>query len=744
MTSAMIEKTVSHYHILKELSHGGMGTVFLAQDTNLPRKVALKFIRGEKQQDPATRKRFLREADSAAAIVHPFICTVYETGEFEGAIFIAMEYLEGHTLQKRLTQGPLSLKKALNIAAETAEALEEIHRMGIVHRDLKPSNIMLIRQDHVKVMDFGLASPSPEYMEANSNASTLSMYSGVAGTVHYMSPEQLCGETPDHRSDIFSFGIVLYEMIAGAHPFRGNKGSRVANLILQSNPPPLSKYLEDAPDLLEHTLNRMLAKDPSCRYQSAHEVRTDLAQILESPVQSSTTIPDRPAIAVLSFVDMSPNKDQDYFCEGMAEELINALVKLENLYVAARTSAFHFKSSGLDIREIGRQLNVRTILEGSVRKSGENLRIGVALTNVEDGYEIWSQSFDRTLDDVFAIQDEISRAIVEKLKVSLFPPSTINGKAYELYLRGRFCWNKRTEEGLLKSVEHFRQAIERDPRYALAWAGLAAAFVTLSIYGVKPPLEAMPEAKKSAEKALGQNPRLALAYASLGCVRSLYDWNWAAAELSFKNAIDIEPKNENAHHWHATNYLAPLGRFDEAHSELEIARRIDPLNLAINTSLGLLFYLERRWDQAVSEYLRTLEMDRNFALALYFLGQTYVQIGKLDEATKTLKQAVASSGHNPETKAALGHAYAIAGQKKKAIAALNELKTESARRYVSPVLITQISVGLEDWDEAFKQLEKAYEQRSTDLIWIKTKPVFDPIRSDPRYNDICRRIGFPK
>jgi eukaryotic-like serine/threonine-protein kinase len=740
----MVGETISHYHILKELSHGGMGTVFLAQDTNLPRKVALKFIRGEKQQDPAMRKRFLKEADSAAAIVHPFICTVYETGEFEGAIFIAMEYLEGHTLQKRLAQGPLSLKKALNIAAETAEALEEIHRVGIIHRDLKPSNIMLIRQDHVKVMDFGLASPSPENKEASSDAVTLSLYSGVAGTFYYMSPEQLCGEVPDHRSDIFSFGIVLYEMLTGVHPFRRNEENRVVSLILQSNPPPLSKYLEDAPELLEHTLNRMLAKDPSCRYQSVHEVRTDLAQILESPGQSAAAIPDRPAIAVLPFVDMSPNKDQDYFCEGMAEELINALVKLENLFVAARTSAFHFKNSGLDIREIGRQLNVRTILEGSVRKSGENLRIGVELTNVEDGYEIWSQSFDRMLDDVFAIQDEISRAIVEKLKVSLFPPSPINGKAYELYLKGRFCWNKRTEEGLLKSVEHFEQAIKLDGHYALVWAGLAASYVTLSIYGVKPPLEAMPAAKTAAGKALGHNPRLALALASLGCVRSMYDWNWTAAENDFKSAIGIEPKNENAHHWYATNYLAPLARFDEARSELEIARKIDPLNLVINTSLGLQYYFERQYDQAIKEHLKTLEMDQNFGLAFYFLGQAYVQKGVFGKAIAALEHAVLLSGHSPETKAALGHAYAMAGKKVKALTVLKELKKLSAGRYVSPVLIAQICISLEDWEEAFKHLDRAYEWRSTDLIWIKTRPVYDGIRSDSRYVNLCKRIGLPE
>ncbi len=740
----MVDKTISHYRILKELSHGGMGSVFLAQDLCLPRKVALKFIRGEMQHDPEARKRFLREADSAAAIDHPYICTVFETGEYEGTVFIAMEYLEGETLQKRLVQGPIPLKKALHIAAEIAEALEAIHSMGIMHRDLNPSNIMLTRQDHVKVVDFGLARPFAALENAGPDAVTASIRSGIAGTLHYMPPEQLCGEAPDHRSDIFSFGIVLYEMIAGVHPFRQKEGNKIADSILHSNPSPLSRYTEEVPELLVHTLSRMLAKEPAQRYQSVHEVRTNLVQLLEQLDQPAAAMPPRPAIAVLPFVDMSPDKDQDYFCEGLAEELISALAKLENLCVAARTSAFRFKGADLDIREIGRQLKVRTILEGSLRKAGDNLRIGVELINVEDGYELWSQRFDRTLDDVFAIQDEITRAVVDKLKISLFPPSPINGRVYELYLKGRFCWNKRTEEGLLKSIEYFKRAIKQDVHYALAWAGLAASYVTLSIYGVKPPSEAMPEAKSAAEMALSLNPKLASACASLGCVRAMYEWNWAAADSDFKNAIEIEPKNENVRHWHATNYLMPLSRFDEARSEIEIARRIDPLNLVINISQGLQYYYERRYDQSIKVNLKTLEMDRNFGLARYFLGLAYVQKGMFREAITALEDAVVLSGCSPETKAALGYAYATAGKRAKALTLLRELKKLSAGRYVSPVLLAQIYAGLEDREKAFGHLEKAYQWRSTDLIWIKTRPVFDGIRSDPRFDRLCEKIGFPK
>ncbi len=740
----MIGKTIAHYRVLKELSHGGMGYVYLAQDTNLNRKVALKFIRGEMQQDPAVRKLFLKEAGSAAAVDHPFICKIFEMGEFEGIIYIAMEYLEGQTLYRRLGQGPIPLKEALRIAAETAEALEEIHRKGIMHRDLNPSNIMLTRQGHVKVMDFGLAMPFLIQGELSSSALTPTLPGKIAGTLNYLPPEQLCGDMPDNRSDIFSFGIVLYEMIAGVHPFRQNVKNRTVNSILNNKPLPLARYAAEIPELLEHTLNRMLAKEPNQRFQSVHEVRTNLAQILESLDRPAAVMTSRPTIAVLPFRDMSPEKDLDYLCEGLAEELINALAKLENLSVAARTSAFRFKDTKLDIREIGRQLNVRTALEGSVRKAGDNLRIGVELTNVENGFELWAQRFDRKLDDVFEIQDEISRAVVEKLKVSLLPPSPHDGKVYELYLKGRFCWNKRTEEGLIKSIEHYKQAIERDSSYALAWAGLAASYVTLSIYGVKPPWEVMPEAKAAAEKALSRNPRLALARASLGCVHSMCDWNWTAADHDFRNAIEIDPKNEIVHLWYATNYLTPLGRFDEARSEIEIAIQIDPLNLISNISMGLQYYLERRYDQAVKEHLKTLEMDQNFGLARYFLGQAYAQMGMYSDAISELEWAVVLTNNSPETKSALGQAYAAAGRKAKAQDLLNELRELAVERYVSPVLIAQIYAVLEDRDEAFEYLDKAYQWQATDLIWLKVRPTFDNIRTDPRYAELCKKIGFPE
>ena len=751
----MIGKTISKYSILKELGQGGMGEVFLAQDMNLGRHVALKFLSAEMQRDPGVRKRFLREGKVAAAIDHPYICKIYEVKEFKGKAFIVMEYLEGQTVREKLTKGPLPLKEALRAGFEVAEALEEIHSHRFVHRDLKPSNIMMTKQGHVKLMDFGLAKEvlTPKDLGNETETPTdLTLHGSIVGTVAYMSPEQARQQEVDGRSDIFSFGIVLYEMITGVHPFQKKTQLETAGSILKDIPLPLTRYTNAIPELLQHTLSKMLAKEPDQRYQSVHELRTNLGQLLEGSEQLRAAKSTRPAIAVLPFADMSPQKDQGYFCDGLAEELMTGLRKLKELLVTARTSAFRFRDAELDVREIGRQLNVGTILEGSVRKAGDRLRIGVQLINVEDGYRLWSELYERKLADVFEIQDEISRAVVKSLKITflgmegrpLFRPSPKNVKVYELYLRGRYCWNKRTEEGLRRSVKHFQRAIDRDPDYALAHSGLAASYATLSIYGAEPPKELMPKAKSSAEKALHIDSELALALVSLGCVRSMYEWDWQAADQDFRRAIEIEPENEHAHHWYATSCLMPLGRFDEARSEIKRAQEIDPLNLIINATAGLQLYFERRYDKAIEEYLKNLELDYNFGMARFFLGQAYAQKAMYGEAIAELQRAEILNQGSPETKAALGHVYAIAGKRAKAQKLIDELEQLSTKRYVSPVLIAQIHTGLEDMDRVFDCLEKAYQNCDTYLIWLKTRPVFDSIRSDPRFGKLCKRIGFPE
>ena len=573
----MIGETVSLYQVLKMLGRGGMGRVFLAQDRSLDRKVALKFLLEDMESHVTVRQRFLKEARFAAAIDHPYVCKIYQVGEHEGKAFVAMEFVEGLTLREKLQQGLLAWSDTFRIAIQAAEALEEIHGRRLVHRDLKPSNIMLTKQGHVKIMDFGLAMEVLQSDALGSESETpqdLTSPGSMIGTVSYMSPEQARKQELDGRSDIFSFGIILYEMITGVHPFQKGTQFETASSILEEVPPPLTRYHSAIPELLQHTLSKMLAKEPERRYQSVHELRTNLSQLARTgPLEADT--PSRTAVAVLPFVDMSPDGDQDYFCEGMAEELIGRLGRLEGLRVAARTSAFRFKAAELDIREIGRELNVGTVLEGSLRKSKDKLRIGVRLIDVAEGYPLWSERYDRDLGDVLEIQDEIARAVVEKLKVNFSledrtsaRPTSKNIKAYERYLKGRYCWNNRTEASLKLSLEHFKKAIEQDPDYALAYAGMAASYATLSIYGAESPKELMPKAKSAAEKALRLDGRLALALTSLGCVRSMYEWDWEAGDQDFKQALEIEPRNEHAHHWYAAHCLMPLGRLEEACSHI--------------------------------------------------------------------------------------------------------------------------------------------------------------------------------
>jgi len=746
----LIGKTVSHYRILHELGRGGMGEVFLAQDLNLPRKAALKFLHSNRLQDPIARARFTREARAAASIDHPYVCKIYETGESEGRTFIAMEYVEGQTLRAKLTEGMLPLKDALLTAAETAEALEEIHNRQIVHRDVKPSNIVLSRHGHVKVMDFGIAKQIPSVV---TTAETVDYpaKTRIVGTVAYMAPEQLRGTEADERSDIFSFGVVLYEMICGVHPFKKKTSRATINSILREEPAPVARYRTEIPETLEEILKRMLAKKPAQRFRWVREVRNRLNQLLEARQLKVKAAAAGPSIAVLPFVNVSTDPENEYFSDGLAEELINVLCRIPGLHVTSRTSAFQFKGKALDIRTIGEQLNVSTILEGSVRKSGDRLRITGQLINVANGFQLWSERYDREMKDIFEIQDDISGAIADQLRARIMSDPkepvlkghTDNPEAYNLYLKGRYFWNKRTEEALHRSVRYFKLALEKDRDYALAYAGMAAAHLTQSIYGLRPPNELMPKAKSAAEEALAIENQLPSALVSRGCVRSMYDWDWAAAESDFKRAIELEPRNEYAYHCYANHCLIPLGRFREASLQLRLAREIDPLNLVVNTSAGLPFFFGREFDKAIEEYQKTIEMDHNFGLARYFLGQAYTEKTMYPQAIAELKQVIGTSGQSPEYISALGQAYALAEKIEEALGQLDQLRRLSEVRYVSPVLFAQVHLAMNQNDLAQDYLETAYRMRCTDLIWIQVRPVFDRLRGNARFGDLCRKIGFP-
>ncbi len=748
----MVGTTISHYKILEKIGAGGMGEVFLAQDTSLDRKVALKFLSDFLREDPTARKRFLREAKSAAALDHPFICHIHEVGEEDGKDFIAMEYVRGHTLKDKLAKGPLPLNDAIEKAVEIAEALEEAHKQGIVHRDLKPSNIMVTPQGHVKVMDFGLAKRLVPAEGVGSQAETLTgsltKTDTTMGTLAYMSPEQLRGEEVDTRSDVFSFGVVLYEMMAGVHPFLKPQRMETASAILRDEPSPLGHYVPDLPEVLEHTVKKMLAKHHQHRYESAREVRVDL----EQPVGAQTEVetPNQPSIAVLPFVNMSPDPDNEYFSDGLTEELINALTQVDGLQVAARTSAFHFKGRTEDIREIGKHLNVNTILAGSIRKSGQLLRITAQLVNADDGYHLWSERYDREIEDIFEVQDEIARTVVDKLRVRLLidpkkplvKVHTDKPEAYEAYLKGRFFWNKRTPNGLKDALELFQKAVELDPGYALAYSGIADVYNLLGFLWVLPPNEAHPMAKSAAKRALEMDNTLAEAHTSLALVSAAFDWNWPDAEREFQRAIALSPDYASARHFYAAYYLSPMGRHEEALAEMRRAYELDPFAPVLSADTAFVLLMAHRYDQTIEQCLKTLERFPDFPVTYYYLVYAYVQKGLYDEAIDASRKAVSLGGSAAMYLAGLGHALAAAGKRDEAFQVLDELIERTSSGPVPPYQMALIYTSLGEKEQAFEWLEKAVQEHTWQLPWLRVEPGFGPLRSDPRFQDLLRRVNL--
>ncbi len=738
-------KLFGRYRILDRIGHGGLGEVLAAQDTILGRRVALKFLTTENN----AHVQILEEARAAASLDHPYVCKVFETGECEGKPFIAMEYLEGETLAQRLKSGSLPVPGALTIAIELAEALAAAHDKGLVHRDVKPSNVMITSSGHVKLMDFGLAivvrRPVPPYED---ETKTMKGQGYAVGTPAYMAPEQVRGERLDARTDVFAFGIVLFEMLSGVHPFRGQTQGATIAAIAHDAPRDIAQYVPAANLPLKRILQRTLAKSPAERYQSARELAFDLVSFRDTGItQPNGALPE--TIAILPFKDLSPQRDQEYFCDGLAEELIVSLGTVEQLRMVSRSATFRFRGGEVELKEIGRALNASKVLEGSVRKAGERLRIVVNLVNPEDGCPIWSERYDRTLDDIFEIQDDIARAVVEKLRETLglagsrpeFRPSPRNVRAYEFYLKGRYFWNKRTEESIRLSIDQFAQALAEDPSYALAHAGIADAWLTLSLYGAVRPLEAVPIAREAANRALGLAPKLTEALTARACIRAVFDWDWHTAALEFEAAIAQNGQSAQTRQWFAMNCLLPRGQFSRARQELKCAADLEPVSLAIATSIGVLDFYRADFDGAIRQFRSVLELDEGFYLAHYFLGQAYSQIQMHQEAIRELDRAFAASGSS-ESLSALGYARALAGNDSEAIRALEELSGRATTRYVSPMLIAQVQAGLGEFDAAIANIEEAYRMRSADLIWLGIRPSFEKLRLHARVGEILASAGL--
>jgi len=735
----MIGKTVSHYRIIEKIGEGGMGVVYRAEDLKLHREVALKFLPPDLTRDPEAKERFLREARAASSLEHSGICNIHQIDETDdGQLFICMACYDGETLKQRIERGPLPPEEAADLAAQVARGLAAAHERGVVHRDIKPANILITGEGQAKILDFGLAKLAGQ--------TELTRPGVTLGTAAYMSPEQVGGRDVDRRTDIWSLGAILYEMITGRRPFEGGNAQAVMRAILDNEPEPPSGAEAGAAERLARIAAKALSKNPDDRYESADAFAADLVSTGDGRPSEAEA---RPTIAVLPFVNMSADPEQEYFCDGMAEEIINALAKLGNLRVVARTSAFAFRDEKLDVREVGRRLRVGTVLEGSVRKAGTRLRITTQLISVEDGYHIWSERYDREMEDVFAIQDDISASVVEKLKVKLLGHDrtaiaarrTRDPEAYGLYLKGRFHWNKRSPEGARRSLTYFRQAIERDPDYAPAYAGVADAYLILENLDLTPSSEAFREAREAVAKALELDDSLAEAHATLGWIKMVNEWDWEGGRQQFLRAIDLNPGYATAHQWYAVYFVAKR-QWHEALAEMRRAQEIDPLSLVIGALVGEMLLGVGEYDEAIEQYNRTLEIEPGFLLAHFGLAEAYVEKGMRKEALEKIREASDLPGGEVWGPASLGHFYATTGRRDDAIAIVESLKEPPDGGTVPAWAVAAIYAALGENDVAFEWIEKLVEERSSRILQILVGRTFDDLQSDPRFGAFLKKIGL--